>query len=206
MTVTANEQALNYNGFALRVSRGGEDAIRAVEVLFLCEGLRPWFFAPQPPYCPQAAATTTYAAGQYFERGFMIWTEEPDTFYVFESEPGQSGYKVWYSLEEPRQNQKPGASPDNRIGEEPPAGLFEPVSGFGQVWRGEFEWPEAEGVRERLGWATEPEFAFDAASQYAIITCPRGWTRFLQGPRGEILRLWPASTAGWPLIWEYEQQ
>jgi hypothetical protein len=36
-------------------------------------------------------------------------------------------------------------------GETPPAGLFEPVRGFGKLWR------EEPGVRDRLGWAVEPE-------------------------------------------------
>jgi hypothetical protein len=33
----------------------------------------------------------------------------------------------------------------------PPAGLYQPVRGFGQVWR------EEEGVREGLGWAITEE-------------------------------------------------
>jgi hypothetical protein len=204
-TVVSSEETLQYNGFALRVSSSGQESVAAVTVQFLCEALRPWFFAPPPPYCPREVASVTSAAGQYFERGLMIWTQEPDRFYVFESEPTGSGFQVWYSLDDPAQNQKPGASPDNRVGEQPPAGLYEPVSGFGQVWRSEFEWPEAENVRARLGWATGPEFGFDSASQQAIITCPKGWVRYLRGPRGEILRLSPASTVGWPLIWEQVQ-
>ena len=36
-------------------------------------------------------------------------------------------------------------------GETPPAGLFEPILGFGKVWR------EGPGVRAALGWATAEE-------------------------------------------------
>jgi hypothetical protein len=199
-TVVADQDSLSYNGFALRVTARGETAIRAVTVRFLCQNLRPWFFDPPPPYCPAGDPAYSYAAGQDFERGFMIWVQETDQFYVFESEPDPSGYKVYHStvgLE-----LKPGASQDNRIGQDPPPGLYEPVSGFGLVWRGEVEWPNAGNVRERLGWATEPEFGFDTAYQDAIVACPRAWTTYMRGPHGQILRLAPATTIGWPLVWE----
>jgi hypothetical protein len=199
-TVVADEDSLHYNGFALRVTAGGETALQAVTVRFLCEDLRPWFFGPPPPYCPAREPSYSYAAGQRFERGFMIWVEETDEFYVFEREPGPSGFKVYHRTV--GLDLKPGASEDHRVGEDPPPGLYEPVSGFGLVWRGEVEWPEVGDARERLGWATEPEFGFDTASQDAILACPRAWATYLRGPRGQILRLAPASTAGWPLVWE----
>jgi hypothetical protein len=199
-TFVADQDSLGYNGFALRVTARGETAIQVLTVRFLCEEQRQWFFDPSPPYCPAGEPSQSYAAGQGFERGFMIWVEETDEFYVFESEPDPSGYRVYYStlgLE-----LKPGASEDNRVGEDPPPGLYEPVSGFGLVWRGEVEWPEVGDVRERLGWATEPEFGFNTAYQDALLACPRGWAAYMRGPRGQILRLGPASTAGWPLVWE----
>jgi hypothetical protein len=50
-------------------------------------------------------------------------------------------------------------------------------------------------VRERLGWATEPEFAFDSAHQCMTLSLMHYWVCFQRGPRGEILRLHPDSTA-----------
>ena len=41
----------------------------------------------------------------------------------------------------------------------PPTGLYQPVRGFGKVWR------EAPDVRDRLGWATAPEQGSDGAYQ-----------------------------------------
>ena len=41
----------------------------------------------------------------------------------------------------------------------PPQGLRQPVRGFGELWRNNTE------VRERLGWALEPERGFDGAHQ-----------------------------------------
>jgi hypothetical protein len=199
-TVVTDEASLATNGFVLRVTARGDTAIQAVAVRFLCENLRPWFLVPPPPSCPADEPTTSYAAGQRFERGFMVWVADTDEFYVFDRQPDPSGLQIYHStvgLE-----LKPGASEGNRIGEDPPAGLYEPVSGFGLIWRGEVEWPDVGDVRERLGWATEPEFGFDTTIQYAILACPRGWAAYMRGPHGEILHLWSASTTGWPLAWE----
>lgn len=43
----------------------------------------------------------------------------------------------------------------------PPAGLHQPVRGFGKLWRSNVE------VWERLGWALEQERGFDGAYQIA---------------------------------------
>lgn len=200
LTLVSDEASLGTNGFALQVSSGDQTAVEPVAVRFLCDGLRTWFFEPPPPYCPVGEPSASYAAGQGFERGFMVWVEDTDEFYVFDAEPDASGRLLFYrtvGLE-----LKPGASEQNRIGEDPPPGLYEPVSGFGLIWRAEVEWPEIGNVRERLGWAIEPEFGFDTTSQGAMLACPRGWITYMRAPHGEILRLGPASTAGFPLVWE----
>ena len=203
MTYVSDEHSPGYNGFFLRVSAGGESRSDHVTVRFRCENLRSWFFDPAPESCPEGEASYSYAAGQYFERGFMIWVEETDGFYVFFSEPDESGYRYYDSSI--GLQLKTGASQDNRVGEDPPPGLHEPVSGFGLLWRGEVEWPDLGNVRERLGWATEQEFGFETALQYATLPCPRSWAGYMRGPRGEILRLSPTSTVGWPLAWQQVQ-
>jgi hypothetical protein len=203
LTYVSDEHSPSYNGFFLRASAGGESRSDHVTVRFRCENLRSWFFEPAPDSCPAGEPTYSYAAGQYFERGFMIWVEETDEFYVFHSEADESGRRYYHSTG--TLVEKPGASQDNRVGEDPPPDLHEPVSGFGLVWRGEVEWPEAGDVRERLGWATEPEFGFDTAHQYETLACPRSWAAYMRGPRGEILRLSPTSTVGWPLAWRQVQ-
>ena len=45
----------------------------------------------------------------------------------------------------------------------PPAGLYQPVRGFGKLWR------DNESVRERLGWALAPEQGFESAWQKPIV-------------------------------------
>lgn len=41
----------------------------------------------------------------------------------------------------------------------PPDGLFQPIRGFGKVWR------ENPSVRQELGWALGPELAFESKIQ-----------------------------------------
>lgn len=202
-TLVSDEASLNTSGFALRVSAGSQTAIEAVAVRFLCSDLRTWFFDPPPPFCPTGSSFSSYAAGQAFEHGFMMWVEDTDEFFVFDSQPDPSGLQLYYTTV--GLVLKPGASEANRTGEEPPEGMVEPVSGFGLIWRGEVEWPDVGDVRDRLGWATEPEFGFDTTTQYALLPCPRGWTAYMRGPHGEVLRLASASTIGWPLVWEVVQ-
>ena len=195
-----DEQALTYVGFALRVYADQQSGMRTVEFHPQCQNLRQWFFTDPPLRCPAADALTSYAASQHFERGLMVWVEETDEFYVFYDEPDEQGFQVVHrtvGLE-----LRPGASEDNRIGEEPPPGLYEPVSGFGLVWRGEVEWPYADNVRERLGWATVPESGYDTAYQCSTPAYPRLWNCFLLGPAGEVNHLRPDSTAGVRVLWE----
>jgi hypothetical protein len=195
-----DEQALIYIGFVLRVYSHEETALKTVELHPQCQNLRSWFFADPPLRCPAEQALTSYAASQHFERGLMVWVEETDEFYVFYDEPDEQGFQVVHrsvGLE-----LKPGASEDNRIDEEPPPGLYEPVSGFGLVWRGEVVWPYDDDVRERLGWATVPESGYETAYQCSTPTYPRLWNCFLLGPGGEVIHLRPDSTAGVRILWE----
>jgi hypothetical protein len=198
---TTNEEAMSYSGFALRAWSDTSSTLKVVEVKLQCQNLRQWFFPNPPQNCPADQAATSYAVGQYFEHGFMIWTEEPDSFYVFYEVQDAEGFQTFDWVLDPQSMLKPGASPDNRVGEQPPTGLFEPVSGFGMVWRGEVNGIRSD-VRERLGWATEPEFAFESARQCMTLSLMDYSVCFQRGPRGEILRLHPDSTAQVRFVWE----
>lgn len=64
----------------------------------------------------------------------------------------------------------------------PPAGLSQPVRGFGLVWR------ENGIIRDQLGWAVAPEFNYDLLYQAeARATIPG--VAYLTVPEGDILRL-----------------
>lgn len=206
MEFTSTEDTVAYDGLGLMVQTGDQFAWSVQPVRLLCNGWRDWFFANPPPRCPETPPQRSAAAAQYFEHGFMVWVEASDTFYVF-YEPAPGELPTMEMLIGPAQL-KPGASPDNRVGETPPPGLYEPVSGFGMLWRDEleglsgFDVSSAERVRQRLGWALAPEFAFDTARQCQMPTLYRGWRCYLQGPGNKVLEMSPDSTAQARFIWK----
>ena len=195
-----DQESLSYAGFGLKVSAGEQLAWGTETVHFQCKNLRTWFFENPPLRCPTDQAAESYAAAQYFERGLMLWVEDSDMFYVFYEGEDEYGRQSFDAV--PAQNVKPGASEQDRVDEEPPPGLYEPVSGFGLVWRGEVEGIDAK-VRERLGWAKEPEFGFTLKNQCQMQVVSGAWTCYLQAPRGEIIRYGAVTTAGYPLVWDY---
>jgi hypothetical protein len=199
MTFVTDEESMAYLGFGLRVKAGGSTTWSVADVHLQCEDLREWFFDNPPQRCPAEPALHSYAAGQYFEHGFMIWVEDTDDFYIFfegEDEHGFQTFEWTIGLQ-----LKPGASPDNRVGVQPPPGLHEPVSGFGLIWRGEVKGLR-DDIGQRLGWATEPEFGFDTAYQCETPAHPRSWSCYLRSPRAELLHLHPDSTAQARFLWE----
>ena len=97
-----------------------------------------------PRIVPQAwEVKTSY---QPFEHGLMIWADhqgwygQPVIFVIF----ADGRYRRFEDAFDPATDPVSG-------GETPPAGLHEPVLGFGKVWR------EHPGVRNELGWAIAPE-------------------------------------------------
>jgi hypothetical protein len=99
---------------------------------------------PYPPFDREQAVQTAY---QPFEHGAMLWisrttyTQERLIYVFFDDGTLQQFDDTWAE-----------GQPVSH-GQTPPQGRYEPVRGFGKVW---FEGTGAR-VRERLGWATEPE-------------------------------------------------
>jgi uncharacterized protein with LGFP repeats len=103
---------------------------------------------PYPPYDKEQAIQTSY---QLFQHGTMLWASRNDPYgpypasrpiYVFfDDGTFQQFEDTWHE-----------GDPVNG-GLTPPSGLYEPEKSFGKVWR------EGTGarVRERLGWATQPQ-------------------------------------------------
>src|SRR5262249_19785915 len=110
-----------------------------------------WFFTPRPPSCPMAAPTHDLAAIQQFEHGTMIWIREQKLIFVVYSSPAKPR---WQQFTDTYTDQ-----PESDSSLSPPSGLFQPVRGFGLVWR------NARGVRDRLGWDTAQEVSYQAALQ-----------------------------------------
>lgn len=100
--------------------------------------------------CPQPVARDIPAVWQLYEHGMMIWLDRGDqrTIYaiVFMSDSIlPSSYRQFVDTWDASQPASSGLAP--------PAGLLEPMRGFGKVWR------ENPDVRAQLGWATTPEAA-----------------------------------------------
>jgi hypothetical protein len=120
----------------------------------------PYSWAPaldEPPAlasgCPMEAILSD-AAQQPFENGFMIWLEVSRTIYVFYYPQGSS-----YPIYEIYLDNFEEGDPESDPAIVPPPGLYQPIRGFGLLWRLD------QSVRERLGWATAPEAAFQTWTQ-----------------------------------------
>jgi hypothetical protein len=156
-----------------------------------CE--HPWFFTPRPKYCASRAAQPLEGAAERFERGVMIWSREPDRFYILADK--------WYYWILSAPYTARDASP---FDETPPPGRYAPVSGFGEIWRDRYVYPPNSGapqqpMREILGWATEPEHVYQGYEQcffggksYYDQRC------YMRGSGDEIVWYGPGGAGHWP--------
>jgi hypothetical protein len=118
-------------------------------------------------HCPLKPAATTWAAEQRFEHGRMIWLQGLPAESTHDGvAQGQTIYVLYYA--DSLQNYGEvgifadtfvDGDPESDPSIVPPAGLQQPVRGFGKVWRNN------SAVRSRLGWALESEQGYDAAYQ-----------------------------------------
>lgn len=196
ISVTAKD--LNWSGLLLRVKTGTTTERALVRLVLGCRGFRDWFFRPLPPTCPEDKAIRSPAVAQRFEHGLVVWMQNPERFYAFYDTDQDSGMFEWATGPFSFQS---GASPDNRIGETPPAGRYEPEREIGELWRGEVE--GLNNFRARLGWGTAPQADFETAYQCELRNPAfRLWSCFLQLPDGKVLRLNPDSTAQVHFVWQ----
>lgn len=148
-----------------------------------------WFFSPAPDGCPGAPAVFSDGAEQPFESGYMLWVEEVVA-------GGGPGIYVLYDDEivSPRWNFYPDTweegDPLCDVGQ-PPPGLYQPQRGFGKLWCDE------PGVRDRLGWATEPETGYETAVQRD--SAPKYSTFYVRAADGNVWKLLP-ERSGWEKI------
>lgn len=132
-----------------------------------------YFFEPAPPQCPLDEPLASAAAEQPFEGGVMIWLEVTDSVYVLYADQGWRRYADTWSEDQPESD--PAIIP--------PEGRYQPIRGFGKVWR---EHPE---VRERLGWALGPELAFESRQQHSLIGEGEDSITFLLTFNGQVVAL-----------------
>lgn len=142
-----------------------------------------WFFEPAPDICPAGSAIGTDAAQQQFERGIMLWNGTDGLIYVLFDDEQHSKWHVTAD-----QWEEGDAPSDPEI--VPPSGFYQPVRGFGLVWR------EHASVRERLGWAVAPEEGYRGAVQRTSHV--RYSDTYIRAFDGGVWRLRPNGSA-----WEY---
>ena len=152
MTYNIPDSTRNFERFMLYANNeAGDYTSAAVTVKLNCP--YPWFFAPAPDICAQDAAPDTGGAEQQFEHGTMIWVESEDRIYVLFDDDIFS--PKWAAFSDEWNDGEPIDDPTIT----PPSGFYQPVRGFGLVWR------EGQDIRNRLGWAVAPESGFVTAVQ-----------------------------------------
>jgi hypothetical protein len=109
--------------------------------------------------CPAPVALVDVPiATESFERGSMIWIYSPLSGHgwirVFFYEQTRSAL-VWELYEDTWREGEPISG-----GMTAPAGLYEPIRGFGKLWR------TNPHVQDTLGWATAPEQGERGTEQY----------------------------------------
>jgi hypothetical protein len=99
--------------------------------------------------CATAAEVTVWGAEEPFQGGYMFWRSDETYVYVLYNNGTWQGYDdTWVEGEPPFD---PGIVP--------PYGYYQPIRGFGKVWRNNL------AVRNGLGWATTEERGLYGAIQ-----------------------------------------
>jgi hypothetical protein len=111
-----------------------------------------WFFAPAPPGCPDSKAAASIHVEQHFEGGWMIWVEVTHEILVLFND-GQN--PAWLRMPDTFQEGMP-IQDDSIV---PPPDRFQPIRGFGLVWR------ENTTIRDRLRWGLMAETAYQGIFQ-----------------------------------------
>lgn len=140
--------------FTLSIGEAARPVEQTISIPISCTD--EWFFNPQPGGCPSTVSIPTAAAEQLFQHGRMIWIETQTRIYVFFND-GKSDSKnpAWTFFPDEFKDGQPESDPSFSA----PAGMSQPVRGFGLVWRGN------KAVRDRIGWATAPETSYSGMLQ-----------------------------------------
>ncbi len=163
-------EKLSYSLNLLVKDQAGNTDQRFRTVSLLCLDT-PFFTSSNKPIvggCPYRPAAFVNGAEQAFEHGRMLWlapipaantpsgSAEGAAVYVLYDAGIMGPWGVWQKYNDLWNASEPESDPALQ----PPAGLYQPVRGFGKVWR------EMPGVRDKLGWALAPEQGYaDAAYQ-----------------------------------------
>ncbi len=168
-------ESRNWEGFVLFVLDEADQVAQAtLQVNLRCPDT--WFFSPAPVECPSSPPILTDGAEQHFEHGLMLWNNVESLIYVLFDDGLQPAWKPLMD----RWNEGELESDPSIV---PPAGLYQPVRGFGLVWR------EETGVRDRLGWAVDQEVGYPTAIQRT--SRPKYNVTYVKALDGEVWELGP---------------
>jgi preprotein translocase subunit SecD len=109
---------------------------------------------PLPPNFPTPTTAQINVAEQVFEGGRMLWIQPTDQIWVMIVTA--TGRGRWVVYEDTFEEGDPEFDPAIV----PPAERYQPMRGFGKLWR------DNPAVREALGWATTPEFGYVSPYEY----------------------------------------
>ncbi len=110
--------------------------------------------------CPISGQwTLSFMAEELFQGGHMFWREDLDEIYVVFDRQA-NGIELFQGTWQTNPGWKWDGSYPNGTGANPPAGLVEPIRGFGWVWRNKMN-----GANGPLGWALDAEHGFDDMGQ-----------------------------------------
>lgn len=119
--------------------------------------------------CPVGAGSAEELAAQPFERGTLYWRQNKQIYALAHS--GQ-----FWQVADTWQEGMPADDPAYSA----PAGLIQPIRGFGLVWRNN------QAIRDAVGWGTQSETLIGSFWQ----DFERG--AMLQGLHGQIVAIFPA--------------
>ena len=132
-----------------------------------------YFFDPAPGSCPAGLPIISAAAEQPFEGGVLIWLEEIDSVLVFYD------HGRWLRFDDTWSEDQPQSDPSLV----PPTGRFQPIRGFGKIWR------EQPDVREALGWAMGVELGFESTFQDQAAIPDLSDVTYLRTYNGQVFAL-----------------
>lgn len=103
----------------------------------------------------------------------MIWLEETDSIIVF------YGDGLWQRFEDTWSEGEPESDPSLT----PPEGRFQPIRGFGKLWR------QNQEIRQALGWALGLELSFESMFQDQSLALDRPQQTYLLTYNGQVFAL-----------------
>jgi hypothetical protein len=113
--------------------------------------------------CPVTVQQTIPSmAEEIFQGGHMFWRSDTDELYVVQDRQ-RDGVELSEGTWQTNPAWKWDGSYPEGVGMSPPPGLYEPVRGFGWVWRNHLG--AADGP---MGWALDKEYGFNNTGQVQV--------------------------------------